>query len=106
MDRHDERLLRNEVVFRRVNERLKQVGEAFSLVSDRAHFICECADSACTEQVEMTLDEYAFIRAHDARFFVIPGHEQREIESVLRETDRYVVVQKPPDEVEDAARGE
>jgi hypothetical protein len=103
MDRRDERLLRNEVVFRRVNERLQDVAEAFSVVSERAEFVCECSDPACIEQIEMGLDEYERIRARSARFFMVPGHEQTEIESVVRRTDRYVVVQKPPGEVADAA---
>lgn len=102
MDRHLERLLRNEVVFRRVNERLKELGEAFSVVSESAQFICECSDPACTEHVEMTLDEYERVRTHSARFFMMPTHEKGEIETVVLETDRYVVVQKPPGELAEA----
>lgn len=106
MDPHDERLMQNEDIFRRVNERLKDLGEAFSVVSERAQFICECADPTCTARVEMTLDEYEAVRAHAACFFMLRGHEHGEIERVVRETDRYVVVQKPRGELADAAAAE
>jgi hypothetical protein len=95
VDPHEERLLRNEEIFRRVNERLRGLGESFSMVSERASFVCECADANCAEQVELTLGEYAHVRADPATFLVLPGHERPEIERVVLVTDRYLIVEKP-----------
>ncbi len=103
MDPREERLLRNEIVFRRVNERLKDLGESFSIVTEEARFVCECADTSCTELVEMTLEEYEQVRAQPGRFFMPPGHVDPEIETVVDDNGRYVVAEKPPGEVTDAA---
>lgn len=102
MDPHKERLAKNEAIFRRVNERLKELGESFSLVSEYARFVCECANADCAEQVEMTLAEYEFAREHPARFLMIPGHERPGLETVVRETERFVIVEKPLEQAVEA----
>ena len=96
MEQRGLRVGRNEVVFREVNERLRELGEGFSMVSEGAEFICECANEACVEHVTMTLDEYEGIRSDSKRFFVIKGHELPEFEKVVSETDSYLVVEKLP----------
>jgi hypothetical protein len=98
VDPHEERLLRNEETFRRVNERIRGLGESFSIVSERASFVCECADVNCAEQVEMTLGEYEHVRADPATFLILPGHERPEIERVVLATDRYLIVHKPAED--------
>ena len=103
MDPREERLTRNEEIFRRVNERLRELGEAFSMVSERATFVCECADATCAEQVEMTLAEYEFTREDPARFLMLPGHQHPELETVVRETEQYVIVEKPIEKVAEAS---
>jgi hypothetical protein len=42
----------------------------------------------------MSLDEYTKIRADGNTFAVKPGHEVSAVETVVRRTDRYVVVSK------------
>lgn len=95
----DERALRrgkNEVMFRDVNERLRKVGEGFSVITDHAEFVCECGNSSCTERVQLSLAAYEEIRAEPTRFFVIKGHEQPEYEKVVSEEQGYLVVEKLP----------
>lgn len=95
----DERALRrgkNEVMFRNVNERLREVGEGFSLITDVAEFVCECGNSSCTERVQLSLAAYEEIRAEPTRFFVIKGHEQPEYEKVVSEEQGYLIVEKLP----------
>jgi hypothetical protein len=95
----DERALRrgkNEVMFRNVNERLREVGEGFSLITDVAEFVCECGNSSCTERVQLSLAAYEEIRADPTRFFVIKGHEQPEYEKVVSEEQGYLIVEKLP----------
>src|SRR5207248_5026775 len=56
LDAQEERIARNEALFREVNERIAESAQRFE--SHRAEFVCECADQDCTERVEATLDEY------------------------------------------------
>ena len=95
---HARKLGRNETLFRQVNERLKELGESFSVVAEWADFVCECSDERCAEPVHLTLEEYERVRSESRWFFVVRGHERPEIERVVWEIDaRVVVVEKPPD---------
>jgi hypothetical protein len=89
------KLGRNETLFRQVNERLKELGEGFSVVAERADFICECSDERCAEQVQLTLAEYERVRSDSRWFLLVRGHERPEIESVVWEIgENVLVVQK------------
>ena len=57
-------------------------------------FICECGDEACTQVMRMRALEYEDVRADPRRFAVLPGHERPPVETVLRRTDRYALVEK------------
>jgi hypothetical protein len=94
VDERAKRVGENEVLFRDVNERLRELGEGFSLVSEKAEFICECANSKCAERVRMSLSAYEAIRADSTRFFVIKSHELPEYEKVVSEEEGYLVVEK------------
>jgi hypothetical protein len=96
VDERGRRLGQNEVLFREVNERLRELGEGFSLVSDAPAFVCECVNSSCTEQIRMSLETYEQIRAEPIRFFVIKGHEEPDYERIVEEHEQFVVVEKLP----------
>lgn len=96
MDERGKRVGRNEVLFREVNERLRELGEGFSLVSEQAEFVCECANQSCTERIQMPLQSYEEIRSNPKRFFVRSGHEEPDYEKVVEERDRYLIVEKDP----------
>lgn len=96
MDERGKRVGLNEVLFREVNERLRELGDAFSTVTEDADFVCECGDGSCTAQVRMLLREYEEIRTDPKRFFVVQGHEIPEYEKVVAEEDAYLVVEKLP----------
>jgi hypothetical protein len=85
---------RNEAFFREVNERIEDVGTA--LVPDDAplEFLCECDDPECGEKVSATRAEYEAIRAVATHFVVVPGHEDPDVEHVVRQTERFLVVEK------------
>lgn len=88
-----ERLARNESVFRKVNEGIERgqwPGEEDSPVS----FRCECARLGCNELLELSVHEYEQVRANGRRFIVRPGHEQPEVEMVVETRPGYVVVEK------------
>jgi hypothetical protein len=90
------RLARNEVMFRSINERIRELALRFADVDDETvSFICECADETCTERVAMTAPQYDELRAIPARFVVIPGHEATPlVEKVLFRTSEFSIVRK------------
>jgi hypothetical protein len=96
MDENAKQVGENEAVFREVNERLRELGEGFSLVSETAEFVCECGQADCAERVRMSLAAYEEIRSDPKRFFVIKGHELTEYEYIVEEREEYLVVEKRP----------
>jgi hypothetical protein len=87
-----EKIARNEALFREVNERIAETAERFD--ADEASFVCECADPACTERVDVTLEEYERVRSDGATFLLVPGHEDERVESVIELGDGHAVVEK------------
>lgn len=104
MDERGERIGRNEAVFRQVNERLKELGEGFSLVSELADFICECGSASCAAPIRMTLAEYERVRSEPDLFVILPGHEIEDVESVVERHEGYDVVRKREGETARLAR--
>jgi hypothetical protein len=90
------RVGQNEVIFREVNERLRELGESFSLVSEIAEFVCECGDSSCTDRMQLPLSEYEHVRSDPKWFVLIPGHERLDYERVIQQRDDYMIVEKLP----------
>jgi hypothetical protein len=99
VDSRQQRVAKNEALFRRVNERIEEVNEA--LAGDSASdFLCECGDEDCTAPVSLTLAEYEEVRRDPTHFLIAHGHEVADVEEVIRETDRYAVVKKLAGEAE------
>jgi hypothetical protein len=90
IDLRRERAAQNQSLFREVNERIEDLAAPSSFTS----FICECENETCDEVCPLTLEEYERIRAKPNRFFVLPGHNVPEVEQVVEQSDRYVVVAK------------
>ena len=91
------RQARNEALFREVNERIAQLGEAAQAWSPDGgvEFMCECGvEGGCGERVRVPLEVYERVRAQDDRFVVRPGHETIELERAIEWTDEYVIVDK------------
>jgi hypothetical protein len=94
VEEREERVGRNEALFRQVNERLKEIGDSFSLVTESADFVCECGTASCAEPIRLTLDAYERIRSDPELFFIVPGHELNGVESVVESNEAYDVVRK------------
>jgi len=90
----NERVARNESTFRDANEKLRDLFEREYEDEPRLPFLCECADPRCTKVVMLSLDEYAHVREHPARFLTLHGHEEPDTETVVDVEGRYQVVQK------------
>jgi hypothetical protein len=97
---------RNELLFRQVNERLRELGEGFSVVAERADFVCECADERCMEPIQLTLGDYERVRSDPRWFVVIRGHERPEVEFTAWDIGERILVVQKTDEVGDAAIAE
>ena len=86
----------DQALWREVNERLKELNEAFEHVARDSEFLCECANRKCMEHITMSVDEYERVRRVPTHFLVLPGEEHifGAIERVVEEHDGYVVVEK------------
>lgn len=103
MEERFERQARNEGLLRRVNDQIAALDKLSAEWATPGHlfqFRCECGKTGgCDDRLQMTLTEYEVVRRERDRFAVLPGHETAEIEYVVEETDRYLIVDKR-DEVE------
>jgi hypothetical protein len=97
METREERIGKNEALFRVVNERLEELNEAFATVTRTMTIVCECGDVGCADQLEIPLAEYERIRADPTLFVVTPGHAEPDVEDVV-DHGRYDVVRKQPGE--------
>jgi hypothetical protein len=90
------RAARSQSLFREINERVKQLNEGFSMVLPVGEWICECADDACVEQIELSVEAYEAVRDDGTHFLVAPGDEHVffDVEIVTERNDRYWVVEK------------
>jgi hypothetical protein len=90
-----ERVARNDATFRQANEEIRARAEEWG-IGGSLPAICECADVACTTVVSLTREEYEDVRAHPARFILVPGHDANDdgwVE-VAAELGQYVVGEK------------
>lgn len=88
------RAARNQALFRRLNEKLKMLNDAFVSVTDTFTIACECADELCVEMIDIDPHEYVAIRGEPRHFAVLPAHVYPDVERVVSERDGYVVVEK------------
>ena len=94
MDTRAERIGRNEDLFRKVNDQIEGVNEAFGTITGTMSLLCECGKLECIEQIDLTVDAYRELRTDPTRFAVKPGHEQPDVERVVERHEGYFVVQK------------
>ena len=94
MDAREERLARNESLFRSVNENIEQAAASGQVDEHVFEFFCECSNIDCTLLLPMTVSEYERVRADPKQFVVAPGHDLPEIEIVVARTSAYQIVIK------------
>jgi hypothetical protein len=101
-DLRKRRIADNEALFRAANERIADWEER-----DRAEavelYFCECADPACREKVKLRGSDYERVRANPAHFFVVPGHEVPDVETVLEAHSDWALVEKTAPEAREIA---
>ena len=85
----------NEAVARDLNEGI----EAAHQEAGRKGYVpmlCECGKPDCEHVVPMTLEEYETVRENPRRFALAPDHTEVQIERVVQDEGRFVVVEKRP----------
>ena len=90
--KREDRLAQNEVMFRRVNERLASAGGSVE-VPHELQLFCECSDRDCLKTIAIEAAEYEWLRVNPRRFAVLPGHEAPAVEDVVERHERFVVVE-------------
>ena len=94
----EERIARNEALFREFNERVEDMAENFDLRDEGDSlligFVCECGHLDCLERIELTRAAYEEVRSDPRRFVVVPDHEDPEIARVVARREGHLVVEK------------
>ena len=104
MDERAERIGRNEDLFRKVNDQIEGVNEAFGTITGTMSILCECGRLDCIEQIDLTVEDYRTLRAEPTHFAVKPGHEAADLENVVQRREGYFVVAKAEGEAARLAR--
>jgi hypothetical protein len=94
-----ERLAKNEALFRIANERMANWEEAHDANSSELYF-CECANAECHDKVRLTKADYERVRSDSRYFFVVPGHEVADVDTVLEHNHGWTLIEKDPDVAE------
>ena len=63
MDAREKRLAQNESLFREINERVRELAVTHGPDEHVYTFFCECSNTDCTLQVELTTAAYEAVRA-------------------------------------------
>jgi hypothetical protein len=88
-----QRIARNESIFRDVNEAIEK-GHWPGEEAVPMAFRCECGRLGCSRLIEMRGEDYERVRAHPRRFFVASDHDISAVETIVETNDSYVVVEK------------
>jgi hypothetical protein len=99
LDTRQQRVAKNEVLFRQVNERIEEVNQKLGEESF-SDFLCECGDDDCTAPVSMTIAEYEEVRSAPTHFAIANGHEVIDVERVIEKNERFSIVEKFAGEAE------
>ena len=91
----EERAALNESVARDLNEGIEAAHEE----SGREGYVpmlCECGKAECEHVVPMTLEEYEAVREDPRHFAVAPEHLLVQVDQVVEDEGRFLVVEKRP----------
>jgi hypothetical protein len=91
----EERIGRNEALFRELNEQIDSLNEAGAQAT-AIPAVCECGSSSCAEIVWVDRADYDAVRVHSERFLIKPGHQIEDVEDVVAEGTVFAVVAKKP----------
>jgi hypothetical protein len=103
----ERRQIENEMIFRRVNEKVGDDLDSLDakhIEDDNLHLIwddtillnfkCECSDEDCDKRIPIKLSVYKKIHENRDAFIIKLKHQVKEIEKVILTEDNYSVVEK------------
>lgn len=89
----EERVARNEELFQEINRQIEKLEERLGHPETLA-MLCECSKKHCLDGFEVEPAVYQRVRSNPVLFFVVPGHEDREVERIVERSERFLVVEK------------
>ena len=92
MTPNEARAAKNEISFRKANERLGEKRRELD-AEGKTPFLCECSDPRCTEIIQLTVPEYEQVRSHPTWFLIATGHDAAGTTTV-GEHSGYTIVEK------------
>jgi hypothetical protein len=97
----EERVARNEVAAREINEAIEEADTrpANSFI----HVLCECGLEDCQRVLAISRPAYERVRSDPRQFVILPSHLISEVEDVVQESDGFLVVRKRGGTPEDIA---
>jgi hypothetical protein len=81
-----------QCLIRDANEAIERLNVRLKVGAARLELRCECGDPACLARIVPTHAEYEAVRAFGSLFLVSPNHENPETASVVRENDRFSII--------------
>lgn len=83
--------LRHRILFREVNERIREINADFGLDADTVQVFCECGRGDCLQRLEVPGWLYERVRGA-AQFLIAPGHRATGADRVVESGSGYLVV--------------
>ena len=99
----ERRIGENEAIFRAANERMANWEERDRVEALELYF-CECADPTCTQKVRLRGSDYERVRSDPTHFFLLPGHQVPDVETVLESHPDWVLIEKVEADARDVAK--
>jgi hypothetical protein len=93
-DEHARKVGLNEALFRQVNEQIRGLTRTFGTDDGTMTVICECGDSGCTAQIELSIGDYERIRGNARQYVIATDHEFPDLERIVERRDGWDVVRK------------
>ena len=93
MTDREARVAKNEVASRDINEKL-EAAQTENGAGQYLRLVCECGHESCDEVIGITIDEYEKVRSSPTQFAIRRDHLMNDVERIVYETDRFVVVAK------------
>ena len=93
MTDREARIAKNESITREINEGIE---ESMASMSPEGYvrMLCECGRSGCERVLAISLAEYEEARRDGDRFVIVKEHLIPDVEDIVEEKDRFVVVRK------------
>lgn len=104
MNERKRRIGENEAIFRSVNEQVSTLHGTLAAATETMRIVCECGSRSCTDQITVDTRRFTEIREDPTLFFIRPGHDLPETETVVSRENDYWIVKKDPGLPADLAR--